>query len=91
VRITPHGLQAARIGACSTWPGIEQGSDAEGHAIASLQLRAAHLDAEGRCERSVVFALADAAWTEFTAILDRPAKRIPELAALLSEPAPWDE
>jgi LAO/AO transport system ATPase len=58
-----HGLQAARIGACSTWPGIEQVSDAEGHAIASLQLRAAHLDAEGRCERSVVFALADAAWT----------------------------
>ena len=35
--------------------------------------------------------LDDAAWTEFTAILDRPAKRIPELAALLSEPAPWDE
>lgn len=38
-----------------------------------------------------VFRLDDAAWTEFNAILDQPAKRIPKLAKLLSEPAPWDE
>lgn len=38
-----------------------------------------------------VFRLDAAAWTEFTAILDRPARRIPELAELLNERAPWDE
>ena len=38
-----------------------------------------------------VFRLDDAAWNEFTAILDRPAKRIPDLAKLLNEPAPWDK
>lgn len=37
-----------------------------------------------------VLRLDDAAWTEFAAILDRPAKRIPELVKLLNEPAPWD-
>lgn len=35
-----------------------------------------------------VFRLDDAAWSEFNAILDRLAKRIPELAALLNETAP---
>ncbi|TNC47361.1 DUF1778 domain-containing protein [Mumia zhuanghuii] len=34
-----------------------------------------------------VFRLDDAARTEFAAILDRPAKRIPELAKLLNESA----
>lgn len=38
-----------------------------------------------------VFRLDAAAWTEFAAILDRPAKRIPELATLLNEPASWDK
>ena len=38
-----------------------------------------------------VFRLGDAAWKEFNAILDRPAQRIPELAKLLNEPAPWDK
>lgn len=38
-----------------------------------------------------VFRLDDAAWAEISAILDRPAQRIPELAELLSERAPWDE
>lgn len=36
------------------------------------------------------FRLADVAWAEFTTILDQPAQRIPELAALLDERAPWD-
>lgn len=38
-----------------------------------------------------VFHLTDVAWSEFNAILDRPAKRIPELAELLNQTAPWDE
>lgn len=38
-----------------------------------------------------VFRIDAAAWSEFTAILDRPAQRIPALAQLLNEPAPWDE
>lgn len=64
--MTRHGLQGTRFDAYSTRLDIEQGSDAEGTAIASLQLRGEHLDAEGRCERSVVFALADAAWVMAT-------------------------
>jgi uncharacterized protein (DUF1778 family) len=37
------------------------------------------------------FRLQDIAWTEFAAILDRPAHRVPELVELLSERPPWDE
>lgn len=37
-----------------------------------------------------VFRLDDDAWAEFSALLDRPAQRTPELAQLLNEPAPWD-
>lgn len=38
-----------------------------------------------------VFRLADAAWTEFAAILDRPAERVPELVKLFDEQSPWDK
>lgn len=38
-----------------------------------------------------VFRLDDTAWTEFNTILNRPAQRIPELAALLADSAPWDQ
>jgi len=38
-----------------------------------------------------VFRLDDTAWAEFTAILDRPAKRITELARQLGESASWDK
>ena len=38
-----------------------------------------------------VFRLDEAAWTEFTTLLDRPARRIPALAQLLVRPEPWDE
>ena len=61
-----HGSRATRFDAHATWLGIERGCDAEGVATASLRLRAEHLDAEGRCQRSVVFALADAAWVMAT-------------------------
>lgn len=37
-----------------------------------------------------VFMLTDAAWDQFTATLARPSRQIPELAALLNQPAPWD-
>ena len=38
-----------------------------------------------------VFRLGDQAWNQFAALLDRPAKPIPELAALLRQPAPWEQ
>jgi len=38
-----------------------------------------------------VFRRDDTAWAESSAILDRPAQRVPELAMLLSDRAPWDE
>ena len=31
------------------------------------------------------------AWAEFATLLDRPARRIPELVTLLNERAPWDQ
>ena len=64
---------------------------AAGQSLTEFVTTAAVTRAEDTLADRRVFRLADAAWTEFTAILDRPAKRIPELAALLSEPAPWDE
>ncbi|WP_415100943.1 DUF1778 domain-containing protein [Nocardioides sp.] len=38
-----------------------------------------------------MFRLDDAAWAEFTAILDQPAKCLPELVELLDESAAWAE
>ncbi|MDQ3307415.1 MAG: DUF1778 domain-containing protein [Actinomycetota bacterium] len=35
-----------------------------------------------------VFRLDDTAWAEFSAILDRPAQRVPELAMLLTNGRP---
>ncbi len=70
---------------------IRDAAAVTGQSLTEFVTTAAVTRAEDTLADRRVFRLADAAWTEFTAILDRPAKRIPELAALLSEPAPWDE
>lgn len=41
-------------------------------------------------DRKVLY-LSDTDWEEFVAILNRPPQRLPELAALLNKPAPWNE
>lgn len=62
-----------------------------GQSLTDFVTMAAVTRAEDTLADRRVFRLDDAAWTEFSAILDRPAQRIPELARLLSEGAPWDE
>lgn len=61
----------------------------------AIKLARTQAAVSGSTERTLadrrVFRLDDASWTEFAAILDRPAKRIPELAKLLNESAPWDK
>ena len=61
-----------------------------GQSLTEFVTTAAVSRAEDTLADRRVFRLDDAAWTEFAAILDRPAKRIPELAELLNDPAPWD-
>lgn len=70
---------------------IRDAAGVTGQSLTEFVTAAAVARAEDTLADRRVFRLDDAAWTEFAAILDRPAKRIPELAELLNEPAPWDE
>ncbi len=70
---------------------IRDAAAVTGQSLTEFVTTAAVSRAEDTLADRRVFRLDDAAWTEFAAILDRPAKRIPELAALLGEQAPWDK
>lgn len=70
---------------------IRDAAAATGQSLTEFVTSAAVTHAEDTLADRRVFRLDDAAWTEFNTILDRPAQRIPELAALLAEPAPWDQ
>jgi uncharacterized protein (DUF1778 family) len=70
---------------------IRDAAAVAGQSLTEFVTTAAMTRAEDTLADRRVFRLDDAAWNEFTAILDRPAKCIPELAALLNEPAPWDK
>lgn len=70
---------------------IRDAAAVTGQSLTEFVTTAAVARAEDTLADRRVFRLDDAAWTEFAAILDRPAKRIPELAELLDEPAPWGE
>ncbi|WIY81736.1 DUF1778 domain-containing protein [Propionimicrobium sp. PCR01-08-3] len=70
---------------------IRNAAAASGLSLTEFVLSAAINKAEDTLADRRVFLLDDAAWEEFTAILDRPAQRLPELAALLSRTPPWDE
>lgn len=80
MRVTPDQDALIRDAAATT-----------GQSLTEFVTSAAVSRAEDTLADRRAFRLDDAAWTEFNAILDRPAKRIPELAKLLNEPAPWDE
>ena len=69
---------------------IRDAAAVTGQSLTDFVTSAAVTRAEDTLADRRVFRLNDAAWAEFTAILDRPAKRIPELVSLLNEPAPWD-
>lgn len=62
-----------------------------GQSLTDFVTTAAVARAEDTLADRRVFRLDDAAWAEFSAILDRPARRVPELAELLGEQAPWTE
>ncbi|MFT4217162.1 MAG: DUF1778 domain-containing protein [Micropruina sp.] len=70
---------------------IRDAAAVTGQSLTEFVTTAAVTRAEDTLADRRVFRLDDAAWAEFTAILDRPARRIPELVKLLDEPAPWDE
>lgn len=70
---------------------IRDAAAVTGQSLTEFVATAAVTRAEDTLADRRMFRLDDAAWTEFAAILDRPAKRIPELAKLLNERAPWDK
>lgn len=70
---------------------IRDAAAASGQSLTDFVTSAAVARAEDALADRRVFRLDDAAWAEFSAILARPARRIPELAELLKAPAAWDE
>lgn len=70
---------------------IRDAAAVTGQSLTDFVTTAAVSRAEETLADRRVFRLDDAAWAEFNAILDRPARLIPELAELLHERAPWDE
>lgn len=62
-----------------------------GQSLTQFVTTAALAWAEDTLANRRIFHLDDAAWTQFTELLDRPAQRIEVLAELLRQPAPWDE
>lgn len=70
---------------------IREAASAAGQSLTEFVLAAGVSRAEDTLADRRVFRLHDDAWSEFTAILDRPAERLPALAARLNQPTPWDE
>lgn len=70
---------------------IRDAAAVTGQSLTDFVTAAAMARAEDALADRRVFRLDDAAWAEFTAILDRPAQRIPALQQMLAERAPWDE
>ncbi len=70
---------------------IRDAAAVTGQSLTDFVTMAAMTRAEDTLADRRVFRLNEAAWAEFTAILDRPAQRIPELAELRKERASWDE
>ena len=70
---------------------IRDAAAASGQSLTEFVTSAAVTWAEDTLADRRVFRLDEKAWTEFAAVLDRPARRIPELADMVARPAPWDE
>lgn len=70
---------------------IRDAAAVSGQSLTDFVTTAAVVRAEDTLADRRIFRLDEAAWAEFSAILDRPAQRIPELAELLNEQAPWNE
>jgi uncharacterized protein (DUF1778 family) len=64
---------------------IRQAAEVEGSTVTDFTVRATVAHAKDVLADRRAFALDDAAWTEFLAILDRPAQHKPRLAKLFAE------
>lgn len=66
---------------------IRHAAEVEGASITEFTVAAALSHASEVLADRRVFAIDDAAWGEFLAVLDRPVNHKPRLAALLAEPS----
>lgn len=69
---------------------IREAAEASGQSLTEFVTTAALREAQDALADRRLFRIDATAWSEFVALLDRPARPIPELTALLGEPAPWD-
>jgi uncharacterized protein (DUF1778 family) len=70
---------------------IRHAAEVEGTSITAFTVDAAVAHARDVLADRRVFAVDDAAWIEFLAILDRPVSYKPHLAELMSEASVFDE
>jgi len=69
---------------------IRDAAKVSGRSLTDFVVSAAVAQAEDTLADRHLFQLSRKDWNAFCAILDRPARRIPELSALLEQSAPWD-
>lgn len=70
---------------------IRQAADVEGTSITDFTVAAAVAHARDVLAERRAFAVDDAAWTEFLAILDRPVSHKPRLQKLFADAPVFDE
>jgi uncharacterized protein (DUF1778 family) len=70
---------------------IRHAAEVEGTSITDFTVAAAVAHARDVLAERRVFAVDDAAWSEFLAILDRPVSSKPRLEKLFTEPSAFDE
>jgi uncharacterized protein (DUF1778 family) len=68
---------------------IRRAAEASHETVTDYVVRHAVSAAKNELADRRYFALDDAAWAEFQALLDRPPVHKPELDELFSEPEPW--
>jgi uncharacterized protein (DUF1778 family) len=70
---------------------IRHAAEVEGTSITDFTVAAAVAHARAVLADRRLFALDDAAWSEFLAVLDRPVTHKPQLEELFTEPSIFDE
>lgn len=70
---------------------IRRAAEVEGTDLTNFTVTATLAHARDVLADRRLFAIDDAAWTEFLAVLDRPVSRKPRLEKLFAEPSIFDE
>lgn len=68
---------------------IRTAADVAGQTVSDFVVRTLTHEAANVLANRAAFALDDAAWTEFQALLDRPVQHKPRLEKLMSRPSPF--